>query len=507
MIQLQTHSTVRHRRVRLGFCLLVALLFSVTPLPASADNIVGSLLQGFIAKKSGSFGKRTKVGIAVIDAATGEQLFAYHGSEQLVPASVQKVITTVAALKILGAQYKFPTEVFADRTPQEGANVGTLYVRGYGDPTMDDAALHKMARALYRQGVREVNNLVMDDTLFVDPPGPTGPRPYQAGLSATPLNDNCFVLDIAPNRIGERAHVYLSDGTATELVNEVSTVRGAGNKIYLTHTETVPQDKTPRADGFTSLEHEVKVTVRGTIGVDSAPLTYHQTTSHSAAYFGRVFRAVLLHEGIKVSGELLRGETPSPAKRLRVFDSKELSFIIRDLNLYSNNFIAGQILFALGQDSVGLFRHDVGVQRITSFLHEIGVPPESFAVFDGSGLDKRNRVTPLAIVHVLGYAYRDFSILPDMIASLSRFGHSGTLRRRHLIRGKKPPAGDEELVMRMHGVWGKTGTLDAVSSLAGYSESKDRRRLAFAVMVNGQSKGFAKTIENEVVKMLIGLRH
>ena len=106
-------------------------------------------------------------------------------------------------------------------------------------------------------------------------------------------------------------------------------------------------------------------------------------------------------------------------------------------------------------------------------------------------------------------AQKDFSIYPDFISSFSRFGNSGTLKKRVLYKSNSNFGNSFNTVdsldyknnLRANSVWAKTGTLNNVSSLAGYLEDRDNQRFAFCIIVNGEfSKSQAVKLENALVK-------
>ena len=497
-------------------------LFLLLPLSALGADSVGPAviesslkrdLRDYFSKKFRPSTK-LKLGFSVLSLDDGEEIFSYRGKDSLVPASALKIVTTGAALQLLGPEYRFPTEMFTDRRPNRGAQpgqVGNLYVRGYGDPSLVVERLWQMASQLKFLGVREVDDLVIDDTLFIDPPAPSGHKAYQAGLSAISLNHNSYAIHVAPTRAGAAPLVHLSPGLEMELINKARTVSGNGNKLVIYQGPLSrgfsPTPGQVASSGFTEISlPKFTVTMKGKVGEGARPETFYRTAPYPSAYFGQVFRELLSSVGIRVRGKLLRGETPEAASLLHVFESEKLAEILRDLNHYSNNFIGGQILFALGQDSVGYFRNDVAIERVGEYLTSIGVETREFVVRDGSGLDKGNRLTANALVRVLASAYDDFSIAPTFVSSLSRFGHSGTLRKRRLIRGRRQPKNQQRAKLA-DGVWGKTGTLNGVSSLAGYTETRDGRRVAYAIVINGRvGKSHAMSVENEIVRILAGIK-
>lgn len=514
--------------------LLLYLVFQLfIPSVAVADRILSEKLQRLVEKIEAKRNKNFQLAVMVNELdRTDKVLFAHNHTQKMKPASVVKLVTTLAALKTLGGQYRFPTEIFVDNLPNErgaGLNrsaglektknskelqVGSLYLRGYGDPTMVDERLWELARTVKRYGVDEIQDLTVDDTLFVDPPSALGERPYQAGLSAAALNHNCYAVHLAPSGAGLPAFVSITPGAPYKLKNRVLTRKGKRRSVIVNQSVSSrgfnPALKMKKQDKFLLLTgKEMTVDVKGGFGVRAEPSTEYFTVPYPATYYLSVLKYFLEKEGVRVHGQMRIGETPALAKKLFVFESKPLSVILRDLNHYSNNFVAGQLQYAMGQDSsAGYFRSDLGLQKISSVLEELGYPPESFALYDASGLDRRSLLTAEQLVRVLSAGYRDFSVSADMISSMSRFGNSGTLKKR-LALSKKAQASAlrselRRLKQRAAGVWGKTGTLNSVSSLAGYLELKSGKRAAFAILISGIGKDPAIRIENSIVELLIG---
>ncbi len=499
----------------------------------AADRVLGQQLQALVDRiESGNSDRRLELAVMVTELGRSDSvIFAHNHTQKKPPASVVKIVTSMAALNILGAEYRFPTEVFVDNLPSErdpsldrtaglqktqsGAwSVGNLYVRGYGDPTMVDERLWELARTVKRYGIDQVKDIVIDETLFVDPPSAQGERPYQAGLSATALNHNCYAVHIAASGSGLPAFVSLTPGAPYRLTNRVQTRKGKRSSIIVNQSVSSsgfnPALQMKKEGKFLLLtDEEMRVDVKGTFGVRANPRTEYLTVPYPASFFANVLKHFLEKEGVKVSGSLLVGETPTQAKKLLVFESKPLTDILSDLNHYSNNFVAGQLQYALGQEpETGYFRRDLGLRKIAAVLEELGYPAESFALYDASGLDRRSLMTAEQLVKVLAAGYRDFSVAPELISSLSRYGSSGTLMKRDALSKKAEStvlrSELKNLKRRAAGVWGKTGTLNSVSSLAGYLELKSGKRAAFAILISGIDKNSAIRIEDSIVELLIG---
>ena len=484
---------------------LMALLLTPSLAFAAPTKPYSKKLNNYISKTLKKFGSHTTIGVKVYDVEKGRTIYDYNSSKQMVPASVVKVLTSVAALKLLGSNYKFPTELFVDRLPQQSSNAGNLYVRGYGDPSLVSERLWALVRYIKRLGLKNINDIVMDDTLFINPKGPSGHKPYQAGLSATSLNHNCYSLTAVPTQAGKKVRAYLQDGAPFKLVNTAMTTKGSRIKLIL--------GQNPRSSSLASRKNQPvvlsakvpTVNLKGKLGVKAKARTYYRTVPHPPLYFGAMLKYMLEKEGIKVSGSIRKAETPAHAQLLHLHESRDLASIVRDLNHYSNNFIAGQILFTLGQDSNGYFRSDYGLKRIEQYMAEIGIDSQTYAIHDGSGLDKKNRLNASQIVQVLQNAYDDFAVSPYFISSLSRFGHTGTLKKRVLNKGMSHTMMNLVRSDLADSVWGKTGTLTHVSSVAGYAKSSSDSTIAYAVLVNGKlSKDTASEIEDKIMKIIIG---
>ncbi len=110
-----------------------------------------------------------KAGVVVVDAATGEELYNRDGADRLMPASNRKLLTSTAALDILGLDYRFTTDVRATAPKVGSVLTGDLYLRGTGDPTMLASDYDALAAQVAASGVRLVTgSLVADDTWFDD---------------------------------------------------------------------------------------------------------------------------------------------------------------------------------------------------------------------------------------------------------------------------------------------------------------------------------------------------
>jgi D-alanyl-D-alanine carboxypeptidase/D-alanyl-D-alanine-endopeptidase (penicillin-binding protein 4) len=175
---------------------------------------------------------------------------------------------------------------------------------------------------------------------------------------------------------------------------------------------------------------------------------------------------LLAQNGVEVTG-VTRGHRPDDAVSIAVLPSLSLGSLIRNMNLWSNNFMADLLLLSLGDSSSAAS----GRARITRWLAERpGLDPVP-VVADGSGLSPRNRISAAQIVALLAWAHGQERIAPDLFASFPRPGGEGTLEKR--FRGAEAI-----------GVRGKTGTLgeSGVSSIAGTVDHPTLGRFVFCIL-------------------------
>jgi D-alanyl-D-alanine carboxypeptidase/D-alanyl-D-alanine-endopeptidase (penicillin-binding protein 4) len=185
------------------------------------------------------------------------------------------------------------------------------------------------------------------------------------------------------------------------------------------------------------------------------------------------------------------------AKLVAAHDSAALSTVLRAMNKESDNYIAESILKTLGAETratPGAATWADGTSAVTNALGKLGLPPGTYRADNGSGLFDASTVSPHQLVTLLRAARKDYRIGPDLVASLPTGGVDGTLAKRwrdHAARGR---------------VRAKTGTLNAVVSLAGYAGVDEAHPIAFAIVCNdvpqGQ-RGAARAMADEMVDALV----
>ncbi|NMC62128.1 MAG: D-alanyl-D-alanine carboxypeptidase/D-alanyl-D-alanine-endopeptidase [SAR324 cluster bacterium] len=391
----------------------------------------------------------------------GKRFVETHNEESpLMPASTQKLILSAAALKSLGPEYRFRTEFFGHLS--DNGTIPLLHVRGGHAPDLTIEEIWKITRRLKEQGVRKISSIYLDASRAPDPKPRSGMHAYEGPSGALSVNFNAVAFEICPANAGERARISLNPPEADlEYVSSVKSIDTGELASF--------QVKDMPCKRKTALQC---VSLSGQIAVGTGCQIDYVSVSSPTRYFEKLFTHLLRSNGIGVPSEAIEAVPDQKLPLLYSHVSKPLRQILDDLNHFSTNFIAEQILAALGEDVDGSMKRSRGLERLLQYLESLGGSIQKVKLVDASGLSKDNRLTAGILVRILSDMYHDSKIKPEFLNSLSINGLSGTLKERNF--GLSPGA-----------FRGKTGTLDGVMALAGYLEGKGGKIYALALIQNG----------------------
>ena len=446
--------------------------------PASAPALANDL--GFMldAKTRGG-----QWGAIVVSLTRGDTLYARNADQSMQPASTMKLMTAAVALERFGADHQFSTDVLRDGTVDaSGTLVGSLYLRGDGDPGFSNRYLRgdagipvtTLAKLVADAGVKRVTgDIIGDASAFDAKKVPDGwlARYLQAGYAARvsplSLNENLVWVAAYPGAAKGPARVVLEPASSAQpLVSTVKTVPGSsGGKVRVSR----------RSDGI--------IVASGWIGSRSIPRKYSLVIEDPAYFTAGALRAALEAQGVAVDGQVKLGATPATATKVASLPSQPLARLVSAMNRESINIFA-ELLFrnaARGREHDQVGSAETGNALLQQFLtSKVGVPAGAVIAADGSGLSTLDRVTPRAMAQLLAHAHQ--APWADAFhASLPVAGESELLRNRM----KFTPA---------HGnLHAKTGTTNTVISLAGYVTAKDGEVLAFVFIYNGADRWNARS--------------
>ncbi len=438
----------------------------VRPAPApSLDPLLGPLTDDRLFQDA-------DVALQVVSLRTGEEVYGYQADRGMVPASTMKIVTAAGALRTLGPSYRFTTRVLTDgELRPDGVLDGNLYVQGGGDPTLVIEKLWKLVYDLRLNGVSRIEGDVIFDDTFLDRAWATagwdkprdvarGPS-YFAHVGALALNFDTVAVVVRPGpEAGDPASVVLeTEAPGVVQIDNRVTTRSSGRR-----TVKLEREVTGRS---------MVLVLTGSVPLSARAVRYYRTVPDPTAYFTAAFASQLRSQGIAVGGSFVDGEVPEGSLELLSLKSPPLAAILMDMNKYSSNFIAEQVLKTMGAEVTGEQGSTAGgLAVLEDYLVSLGIPREEFKLVNGSGLTRTARLRPTHLTAVLADMAGDPRVGHEFMASLAIGGRDGTLWARFT---------EDDEVDRVRG---KTGTLDGVHCLAGTVEAADGELYAFAYLVN-----------------------
>jgi serine-type D-Ala-D-Ala carboxypeptidase/endopeptidase (penicillin-binding protein 4) len=382
------------------------------------------------------------------------------------PASVMKLVTTFAALELLGPAYRWKTEVY-----QDGDN---LVLRGYGDPKLTYESFWLLLRALRGRGLREIRGDVLLDRSYFGPVADgriddEAYRPYNVAPDALLVNFKSLRFSFLPEPERGTVRVFAEPALpGLDIVNTLKTVEGGcpEGRAFRDLIQGAFQAKPPRAS-FTG----------------SYPTACGEKDLNVALYAPEDYVAEMIHQlwsemggtwedrdGRK--GVVREGPVSPTARLVYVHESDPLAEIVRDINKFSNNVMARQLYLTLAAELGGApARGDNAYQAIRKWLTGKKIAAPEFFMENGSGLSRAERMSAASLAALLQAAWAS-PVMPELIASLPVVAADGTMKKR--LRGEGV-AGNAHV---------KTGLLSDARAIAGYVLDRKGRRHAVVMIVN-----------------------
>jgi D-alanyl-D-alanine carboxypeptidase/D-alanyl-D-alanine-endopeptidase (penicillin-binding protein 4) len=460
-----------------------------TPLPIGSIQTLSELQSKIRLSGSRYDIRRGMIGIKIVSLTTGKIIYEENAEKYFMPASNMKSFAVATAIEKLSPNFRFVTSVFANSQPDSnGVIKGDLTIYGRGDISFSTAfyngdyyrGLDILAEKIAQTGVKRIEgNLVGDESYFTGNALPFGWEwddlqwYYGAEVSALPLNDNALDLSVTPSQPSAPCIVKLLPiNPIMRIVNTCKTTK-SNEKRTLTVKKLLDQN---------ILE------ISGTMPVGDKGFTNYITISRPAELFVALLKQRLQLKGVIVAGQtrvigtkekaILAVASSVPPIELTRLESPLFSLIAAKTMKPSQNLYTETILWTLGEQlgdksNPQSTSSERGIAVVRDFMNEIGVAPDGYIQYDGSGLSRHNLITPAALVQLYSYMGTRSKFVNAWLDSLTIGGVDGTLKNR--FRGTK--ATDN--------VRGKTGTIDQVSALSGYVTTSGNEKLVFSIMVNG----------------------
>ena len=394
---------------------------------------------------------------------------SYNASHAVNPASLIKLVTTYAALELLGPDYQWQTELLADGQQNGTTLEGNLYFRAGGDPRLSLERLWLLLRELKLQGIRHIEgDLILDDSFYLYPQQSgyqdsqgNRYRPYMVEPSSLLINFNSQHFRVTGTSNGA---TIISDPPidSVSIDNRVKVLPQGncnGRKSIVYHPQY--------SNGLASMR------ISGSIPRGCSTSRYFSLLPHER-YAADTIHSIWQGMGGSISGQLMSGNIAGQLDSLATLPSVTMSEVIRDINKFSNNAMAKQLFLTIGAEHRnGIAPDDQQMARTTinSWWASKGLDANGLAIINGSGLSQQARLNAQQLASMLAGASQS-PFYPELASSLPIVAIDGTMRDRLKHSQVQAQA-------RI-----KTGTLRNVRAIAGYVRDKDANPWVIVAIIN-----------------------
>jgi D-alanyl-D-alanine carboxypeptidase/D-alanyl-D-alanine-endopeptidase (penicillin-binding protein 4) len=444
------------------------LLFVLAALPllAHAERLPATVANAL--KTAGI--PQSAVGIVVQEAGGVPPRLTFNADQAMNPASTMKLITTFAALELLGPAYTWKTTAWSDATLDNGVLAGDLYLRGSADPKLTFEQFWLLLRQLRARGVREIaGDLVLDRSLiapvehssaaFDDKPL----RPYNVGPDALLLNFKAVRLTLLPDAAAKTVRVTAEpEPTNLDITN---LMKLGGNGCPEGWRENLRADLTRHSTRW-------RLVLTGTYPASCEQKTWRVGVLPHGDYVRGVFEQLWTELGGTLKGGVRDGTVPETARELAAIESQTLAEMVRDINKFSNNVMARQLFLTMGAEAGKRpARIEDADAVVRAWLDGRNLRFPELVLDNGSGLSRHERISAGNMARLLAALWKS-AVMPELIASLPLSAVDGTMKKRLNGNGI---AGQAHI---------KTGTLEGVKTIAGYVLDKHGRQQIVVCFVN-----------------------
>jgi serine-type D-Ala-D-Ala carboxypeptidase/endopeptidase (penicillin-binding protein 4) len=464
---------------------LVASLVNAAPQTTLPAEVMAALERAKVPPEAFS--------VVVQEAGSAVPVLAWRARQPVNPASLMKLVTTYAALDLLGPAWTWSTPVWLQgslRNPgHDGVLEGNLVIKGRGDPKLVLERIWLLLRQVRQAGVREIDgDIVLDRSAFSEagqsPADFDGEplRPYNAQPDALLLNYKSLLLTFTP-----------------EPARGVASVASEPPLVGLRVDASVPL-VTAACDSWRSAlkadtSDPSRIRFQGAYPAACGEKVWPQAYVDPKSYNARVIEALWREAGGALSGSVRDGSAPNVGPSFE-FASPPLADVVRDINKFSNNLMAQQLFLTLGLQFRGVGSPETAREVLIPWLIEkLGERAGDIMIDNGSGLSRESRLSAGALGALLQRAWAS-PVMPEFISSLPVSGLDGTLRR-------SPGMAAAKLVGRAHL---KTGSLRDVVGVAGYLLAPNGRRYVLVAIVNHPNANAARPALDALVEWALGQR-
>jgi D-alanyl-D-alanine carboxypeptidase/D-alanyl-D-alanine-endopeptidase (penicillin-binding protein 4) len=416
---------------------------------------------------------REALSLMVVDAeGRAPARLSWRAGLPMNPASVMKLVTTSAALDLLGPAFTWSTPVYVEGVVRDGVLRGHLYIKGQGDPKLVIERLWLLLRRVQALGIRTIDgDIVLDRSAFETLEQDAGEfdgerlRPYNAAPDALLLNFKAVVMTFTPDR-----------GSATASVNFDPPLAGVQMQA------SVPAVAGDCADYRARLKADfvdpARIRFAGAYPAACGEKVWPVAYADPRSYAMRAVEGLWKDMGGKLTGKLREGRVSPGLKPAFELASPALADVIRDINKYSNNVMAQQLFLTLSLQQKGSGTLDGSRELLRTWWRDRFGEVDMPVLDNGSGLSRSERVTAQGLARMLQTVYQS-PLMPELMSSLPIAGVDGTLRRGRM----RANTGQAHL---------KTGTLRDATAIAGFVHGASGRRYVVVAIANHPNAAAAR---------------
>ena len=451
----------------------------------------------------------SQLGITVWDMTSQKTVFQYNNQSLMQPASVQKLLTALAATKQLGKQFSYQTQLTTladqplDKTQiNNGVYSGDIYIEFSGDPTLTFQDLHQLLGSLSTLGITKLTGNIMlasEQDSQLQAPGWVWDDLgicYAAPISPFIINKNCVYGRLSTNGYNKVAKITMMGNRPIDITNDAYFVSPTIDNPVVKPAVTLPVANTlpayltesvPQCQLTLSRFDNNRYHLSGChVGAKSLPLAI--AISDPQIYAQHIIAKQLESLGISYNHPITTikmNKQPKFMAQRQVIASHQsdaLPQLLETMLLESDNLIADSLLKKLGEvyyQTPSDFARSG--QALKTILYSIGIDLSTANIADGSGLSRYNLLTPEHVLSVLTVIYQqpEYRFLLDL---LPESGVSGTLRYKRYFN--KSPL--------KHHVFAKTGSMLGIANLAGRVNVSNGHNYLFVLFENGLSPQIKK---------------
>ncbi len=452
---------------------------AVPAMAKQSNSELAKRVDGIIEQSSQ---KKVRYSVVIVKADSGEVVYSHNANEAMIPASNMKIIVTAAALKYLGPNYEFKTEI--------GLCGDTLVIRGGGDPLLGDKVtdtkylreagwiFKDITAALKRNDMTAIKDIIVDSSIFDDervhPNWPKKDLNRWYACEVSGLNFNCNCIEISAKTIGGKTTVFIKPETSyVKVINKVVPISKGKGALWAYRNQEIN-----------------KIIVKGKCKKQVWPFAV--AIERPAAFFGYLLAENLAKAEINTKGQLLEKSVGEDCNFKRIAEySTPIADCLARCNKDSLPLAAEALLKTIAAKASPDGKNGSwagGREIIHKYLLELGIEREEFYIDDGSGLSRGNKLSANAITKVLLDVYKgeNRGLYKNSLAAGGIDGTIGKYFREKKYKGK---------------VFGKTGYIGGVKSFSGICSGK-RGDYIFSILANN-TNGRTRGAINDIAKVII----